>query len=116
MFEFEGTSGGFTLIELMIVILILGILVGIAVPVYTAQSKNAEDSVCRSNLRTLKGAAGSYLGMHGGYPSAVDDMVPEEFESKPVCPVIGTDDSYTIVSGGGDEPPVFSCNYHGAEP
>ena len=49
-------STGFTLIELMIVILIIAILVAIAVPVYIAATNNAKKRTCQANLRSVDGA------------------------------------------------------------
>ncbi len=44
---------GFTLVELMIVVVIMAILVAVAVPIYSAVTKNAKDKTCASNARTL---------------------------------------------------------------
>ncbi len=47
---------GFTLVELMVVVVIVGILVAIAVPVYNSVTAKAELGAIQSNLRTIDGA------------------------------------------------------------
>ncbi|MDI7253106.1 MAG: prepilin-type N-terminal cleavage/methylation domain-containing protein [Actinomycetota bacterium] len=103
---------GFTLVELMIVILIVGILVGIAVPVYVAARDNASEKVCRANVRMMESAIGVYNARYGTYPTAVGELVPEFMEEVPICPQVGNPGSYTFI-GGGETPPAISCSYHG---
>ena len=52
---------GFTLVELMVVVLIIGILVAIAIPVFNAASGQARQRTCHSNMRTIEGAVDQYL-------------------------------------------------------
>jgi type IV pilus assembly protein PilA len=51
---------GFTLVELMVVVVIIGVLVAIAVPVYTNVTTKADRSAVMANLRTIDGAIMTY--------------------------------------------------------
>lgn len=52
---------GFTLVELMIVVVILGILVVVAVPIFTTVAKNSKVKACESNMRIIRSNLVAYM-------------------------------------------------------
>jgi type II secretion system protein G len=61
---------GFTLLELLIVIVIIGILAVLIVPNLTAGPQRARDSQRKSDLRNVKTALETYFNDNNGYPSS----------------------------------------------
>jgi general secretion pathway protein G len=67
--------GGFTLLELMIVISIIMILMAVAVPMYNQSIVQARESVLRSNLSTLRSVISQYTLDKQKAPQSLDDLV-----------------------------------------
>ncbi len=105
---------GFTLIELMIVTLIIGILIGIAAPVYLAARKSADEKACLSNQRNFLAAADIYASENDGYPEdgAAWEATGEQYYpgKLPVCPSGGQ----IQVMWGEESRPSTSCDQHGS--
>lgn len=60
---------GFTLVELLVVVLVLAALIAIAVPTFTGQREGAWDAAVRSELRSASIALESYRAQNGAYSS-----------------------------------------------
>ncbi|MEI8207444.1 MAG: prepilin-type N-terminal cleavage/methylation domain-containing protein, partial [Kiritimatiellales bacterium] len=54
------SKGGFTLIEIMLVIVIIGIIVGIAVPKISGKLGTATDTAARASIKGVESAVSSY--------------------------------------------------------
>ena len=61
MFKFMKSKKGFTLVVLMIVVVIMGILVAVAVPIFSAVTKNARIKTCAANRREIVSQVNGYL-------------------------------------------------------
>ena len=104
MFKFMKSKKGFTLVELMIVVVIMAILVAVAVPIYNAVTENARKKTCASNRRNIisqitnnvmSDPSLSKLGKGGTATfSVVTDETGDTYED------VTADD--TIFSGGAD--------------
>jgi general secretion pathway protein G len=61
---------GFTLVEILIVVVILGILAAIVIPQFTSASETAKLSSVKSQLQTIRSQLELYRNQHGGgYPA-----------------------------------------------
>ena len=69
---------GFTLVELLVVILIIGILAMIALPAFLTQRAKGEDTEAKLMLRTATTALASYDTEHGTYDATVAELVAIE--------------------------------------
>ena len=66
---------GFTLVELMIVVVILGILAGIGVQQYTTVQTRAKGAAHNANLRIISSAVDMYVMLEGEAPTHIDDLI-----------------------------------------
>jgi general secretion pathway protein G len=95
-------ESGFTLVELMIVMLIIGVLAAIAIPSYLQSLTHAKEAVLKEDLHVLRQAIDAYTNDKEKAPQSLDDLVSAGYlKSIPMDPmtqsnttwVTATDDS-----------------------
>jgi len=105
---------GFTLVELMIVMAIIVILIGIAVPYYQKSVLRARESVLRNNLFTLRQVIDEYAYDRQKAPQSLNDLVSDGYlRGVPVDPMTGNNQSWQVImedpntSASQNEPGIF---------
>ena len=94
-------EGGFTLVELMIVMAIIMILATIAIPIYVRTLQRAKEATLREDLHTMRTAIDSYTVDKEKAPETLDDLVQAGYlKSIPVDPM--TSSKETWITGMSD--------------
>lgn len=71
----SGSRSGFTLIEVLLVVVIIGILVGVAVPKITGRKREAEVAAARAGIDSIGTTLRLYELDHGEYPRSLQDLM-----------------------------------------
>jgi general secretion pathway protein G len=91
---------GFTLVELLVVVMILGALAAIAVPRMVTGAQTAKINACKANIHTMNSQLEMWYGDHGSWPGTLSDVTgnTDYFpDGAPLCP-FGTAYSYNSTS------------------
>ena len=94
----EGRQRGFTLLELIIVIAIIGILATIAMPKMKDMPRRAAEATLKQNLRTMRDVIDQHYGDKGRYPSSLEVLVELGYLRKvPTDPITKRSDTWALV-------------------
>ena len=80
---------GFSLVELMIVVVIMGILIAVAIPLYGAITENANNKTCANNIKVIKNTCANYFSSNEQVPMPDIKTLADMMEAKkvPACPL-----------------------------
>lgn len=95
---------GFTLVELMVAVVILGILAGIGVQQYGRIQRDAKIAAHNANVRIITNAANMYIMMYDDAPDSVEALAPEFLQEPVPKPPKGLD------YGDGEEPLEYTLS------
>jgi prepilin-type N-terminal cleavage/methylation domain-containing protein len=84
---------GFTLVEIMIVIAIIGIITAVAFPQFVKARSSAATNICIANLKRIDEAKDVWAVWEGGNQTDTptwDELIPDYLKKTPVCSKSGT--------------------------
>ena len=107
---------GFSLVELMIVVVIMGILIAVAIPLYGAITTNANNKTCTNNIKAIKSNAATYKSSYNANVDLTELKAMFDDGNLPDCPFDqdGDNTDYDVALEANGSVKV-ACLYAGTE-
>ncbi|MCD6454929.1 MAG: prepilin-type N-terminal cleavage/methylation domain-containing protein [Candidatus Aminicenantes bacterium] len=98
VFRIKNGSRGFTLLELLIVLAVIGILASIAIPNYRESIKRAKEATLKEDLFQMRKLIQQFKLDKGRYPYSLQELVDEKYlRAIPVDPMTGSNATWVEV-------------------
>ena len=102
--EASKASGGFTLIEMLLVLLLLALVATLVTPVVTGSIQRARESTLRTDLYALRKAIDDYYADTGAYPPELEELVTKRYLRRiPPDPLTEKRDTWVLVRSDEDK-------------
>lgn len=106
--EARRANGGFTLIEMLVVMALVALLLTLALPRYFHSVDRTKETVLKQNLVQMRDAIDKFYGDRGRYPDALQDLVAQKYlRNIPSDPVADSPSWFVVAPVDGDKGNVY---------
>lgn len=110
------SNWGFTLIELVTVIAIIGLLITLALPEYFQGLRRSKETALKYDLTAMRSSLDKFYGDKGAYPQSLDELVSNRYlRSLPADPITERNDTWVIIAPPTGQPGAVYDVKSGAE-
>jgi competence protein ComGC len=95
--KFKNEEDGFTLIEMLLVLLVISVLIILIIPNIAAQSRNVQDTGCDAQVKMVQSQIEAYTLNQGSAPATINALVPDYLTNDQISCQNG--DNITINNG-----------------